>query len=445
MRNFKWFVKVAVLITLFFVIEYVIGFILSPTLSYTRIAFHEMYTQEDNIDVVFLGASHTYRTFDPAVLDEELGVNTFNAGSSSQRAIDSYFLLKELLSINAPKQVVFELPYHNFNVFYKDNKRDISPVPFFILYDYMKPSVNKVQYFANGLSSDYWADILFQSYRYKADFKPEYVKNSIREKVIEPDYKNYAYPEYPNEKYTGKGFVYGNAGFLPNNIGMVSPYPWSNERIDGEAVSYFEKIVDLCNEHGTELILVTAPIPIASLISMQNYDEAHMYLDGLVYKNGLKYYDFNLVKQDVFARPDDYFYDNSHMNGKAAAKFSKMFATFLKEYEAGEMDADEYFYNSFDELWADVDYVAAVGLEQNGDDFTATSLQGKYVEAEYEFSVKQEEGGYEVLQPYSDKNIFQYHGGSDEYTVRVNARAAGSQDAYQEYWELIVKPIAEAE
>lgn len=51
--------------------------------SYTRLTMHEFYNQE-NIDILFMGASHCYRGFDTNVTEEMLGCNTFNLGSSSQ-------------------------------------------------------------------------------------------------------------------------------------------------------------------------------------------------------------------------------------------------------------------------------------------------------------------------------------------------------------------------
>ena len=54
--------------------------LVDDTSSYTRITFHEMYEQ-DNIDILFVGSSHCYRTFIPEILDKKLGVNTFNVGT----------------------------------------------------------------------------------------------------------------------------------------------------------------------------------------------------------------------------------------------------------------------------------------------------------------------------------------------------------------------------
>jgi hypothetical protein len=52
--------------------------------SYTRMMLEEMYRYDGNIDTLFIGSSHVYRSLDPKIADRMLGKNTFNAGSSSQ-------------------------------------------------------------------------------------------------------------------------------------------------------------------------------------------------------------------------------------------------------------------------------------------------------------------------------------------------------------------------
>ena len=38
--------------------------------SYTRIMMHQLYTSEKNIDVVFVGSSHVYRSLVPEITDK---------------------------------------------------------------------------------------------------------------------------------------------------------------------------------------------------------------------------------------------------------------------------------------------------------------------------------------------------------------------------------------
>ena len=73
--------------------------LVDDTSSYTRITFHEMYEQ-DNIDILFVGSSHCYRTFIPEILDKKLGVNTFNVGTSAQQMDGSFMVIKEAAKYN---------------------------------------------------------------------------------------------------------------------------------------------------------------------------------------------------------------------------------------------------------------------------------------------------------------------------------------------------------
>lgn len=61
-----------------------------------------------DIDVLFLGSSHCYRTFDTRFYREQ-GINCFNLGSSNQTPMQTYVLLKQYLDSLNPKFVVFEV------------------------------------------------------------------------------------------------------------------------------------------------------------------------------------------------------------------------------------------------------------------------------------------------------------------------------------------------
>lgn len=85
--------------------------LVDDTVSYTRITFHEMYEQ-DNIDILFVGSSHCYRSFIPEILDEKLGKNTFNAGTSSQHLDSSYMIIREAAKYNDIEHIYLELYFN---------------------------------------------------------------------------------------------------------------------------------------------------------------------------------------------------------------------------------------------------------------------------------------------------------------------------------------------
>ena len=73
--------------------------------SYSRVMLQELYADAGNIDTLFLGSSHCYRSVDPAQVDAALGTHSFNAGSSQQLPDGSYYMLKEAAAQNPLKTV----------------------------------------------------------------------------------------------------------------------------------------------------------------------------------------------------------------------------------------------------------------------------------------------------------------------------------------------------
>lgn len=61
-----------------------------------------------DIDILFLGSSHCYRTFDTRFYRQQ-GFSCFNLGSSNQTPMQTYVLLKQYLDSLNPKFIVFEV------------------------------------------------------------------------------------------------------------------------------------------------------------------------------------------------------------------------------------------------------------------------------------------------------------------------------------------------
>ncbi len=61
-----------------------------------------------NIDLLFVGSSHSYRGFDPRIFEDH-NYSCFNLGSSSQSPIQTEILFKQYLHQLNPKLVVFEV------------------------------------------------------------------------------------------------------------------------------------------------------------------------------------------------------------------------------------------------------------------------------------------------------------------------------------------------
>lgn len=66
-----------------------------------------------NVDLLFLGSSHTYRGFDNRIFSDA-GYSSFNLGSSAQSHLQTQVLLKRYLQQLNPKLVIYEVYPHTF-------------------------------------------------------------------------------------------------------------------------------------------------------------------------------------------------------------------------------------------------------------------------------------------------------------------------------------------
>lgn len=309
--------------------------------SYTRITMHELYGQ-DNIDVLFLGSSHSYRSINTAVLDEKWGVNTFNAGSGSQNLVGSYYLLREASRDNRISRVYME-------VFY-ELQQDIpyykSPTAAYIISDYMKPSVNRITYLWDSGGKDYLAHGLILARRNWQDlFEPSKIRQLLENKKS-PAYRNYSYVKFDDEEYAGKGFVRNYNEVQQGDFSaseLFSPIP--ENAISEYNRDYLNKIIDFCRKEEIELIFYSAPMSDFRIRGVGNYDSYISQMKEFLKETDVPYYDFNLCRREFLDLDNSCFYDNHHLNGKGADLFSRAIADFF----AGDVDGDAVFWDSYEQ------------------------------------------------------------------------------------------------
>ncbi len=377
------------------------------TSSYTRIMFHEMYEQ-DNIDVLFVGSSHCYRSIIPEIMDAELGVNTFNAGTSSQQLDGSYMVIKEAERHNDIDHIYLELYYNGAFSVYK-NRSQMTQT--YIISDYLKPSIDKIQYLLNASSKEHYINSFILARRnWSKIFEEDYIKNLIIRKASD-DYKNYEYTYVTRETewYSGKGYVankqyvedwnfFSNAGYDKINLDNVSR-DW---------LATLEDIIDFCDKRGISLTLISAPMSNYLLAGSENYDEYIALVKELVSDTDVEYYDFNLCRDEYFPNKSELFKDNDHLNCDGAEIFSHLLAAFIN----GEIQETELFYNSYQEKINNLaPTVFGVSYHDERNDNWEKIRNCKIVSTgnsflEYEIVLTSENGETKILQEYSDNRFF---------------------------------------
>lgn len=432
MQTFK---KILIFFILFIIANICISFLLIPYYSGSDKMWKD-FQKESNPQIIFIGSSLAKRTLNPYVIENEIGITCFNMGTLDQCLDDSYIALQAAIFQKIPKKIILVCDYSRLKE--KNNK---------------KARIIFWKGLSNSLS--FWKRILMDS---KFIFSKENIK--------EPDSINYLYPwiynqnqngiflshiienikdKIKNEKfnenkmvkgklyYIGKGFEGVNQSLDPNKIS-------SRIEINPNALEKIEKMAELCKKNNIDFLLINTPHPVYDVIAYgDKYFDIMNTITKFFKEKKINYYDFSLIKPDIFVIKEEYYYDYEHFNYKGAKEFSKAFANFIKLREK-EKDLSKYFYTK-EEYLKSIKYISTVNFKtsvtKNGINIVARAYTGSTVNVEYEISIyDNKKNEYKVIKEYNkDSEYFYSTDKKGKYKIRVNARQIGSNSSYEKYCE----------
>ena len=250
---------------------------------FTRL--RELHDYQD-IDILFLGSSHAYRSFDPRIF-QHFGFETFNLGSSGQSPIQTEVLLNRYLDELNPKLIIFEVYPATFSTDGVESSLDI------IANDVVGPDTIKLALKQNHLKI--YNTLLYALYR-------DYFNNNSTYK--EDIKKN-------TDTYINGGFVEKEISFNDEQ----NPIKLSKWIFNEEQFNSLKKITDLLKNKEINLILLQAPLTRIKYNSFTNNSE----FDELIKQYGV-YLNFNeLIDLDDYTD----FYDSHHLNQNGVEKFNQ--------------------------------------------------------------------------------------------------------------------------
>ena len=301
--------------------------------SYTRVTMHELYEQK-NIDVLFCGASLSYRSFDTEILDEELGVNTFNSGTSAQPIDVTYYLLKDCLHRHDIKRVFVELsPIMAVQKEAKDRTAaDMTGV--YLVSDYMEWNLNKVRMLLGASEPELYANSFLVPKRYwKNACDLQSMIGVFREKCSD-SYKDFRYDSlfHETEWYKGKGYVECKTEVREGEFDDA--YANNDIRLTNVSTDwhyYVNEIIKLCEIEGVELTFICAPLSEYLLAAFgRTYNDYHNMVADMAEKAGIEFWDFSLVRDEYLLMSASDYMDSAHLNMYGAQKFSRLIAQVIE-------------------------------------------------------------------------------------------------------------------
>ncbi len=284
---------------------------------YSGMMMWDMYHAQENIDIVFLGSSHVYQSYDAEMADDIFGRNTFNAGSSGQLLDQSYFLMKEICKRNQVKTIYLDTTFLISRIKSSQNEESV-----FYISDYAKWSIDKIIY-------------LYESGGLKTLCEGAL---SVKRSLANWDAANFG-------EYRGDGFVYCKETLSPEKVDFES---YEDINLNSElpmsefSYKYLKKIIDYCQENEIELVLVDQPMLRDMVENVNGYSNYVDFMYKICRENQLIYLNFNLYKGEIGLTMEDY-YDEHHLNGSGAEKYTKVFCNTVKQIEEDPAAIDRLF------------------------------------------------------------------------------------------------------
>ena len=265
----------------------------------------QYYREAGGHDVIFIGDCEVYANFSPMELYRQQGITAYVRGNSQQLLWQSYYILKETYRYETPKAVVLNVNAMRYDA-------PVSEAFNRLCIDQMRWSPEKVGIIrASMLEEESFLSYVFPILRYHSRF----------DELTAEDIRWFA----GTRDNTYSGFQL-NTGIKPvENLPAKRKLP--NYQFGDICYAYLDKIRQLCEEHGTELILIKAPS-----VYPYWYDEYDAQMRDYAETYGLRFYNMVEKAEEIGLDYSLDTYDGGlHLNLTGATKLSGWFGRILAE------------------------------------------------------------------------------------------------------------------
>ena len=278
--------------------------------GFSEARFFDFYALPQNsLDMVFVGSSHSYCSFDPENFDATLGISSFQLGMPLQLPDATFYTLTKMYETQNPKVIIMEVYWQLLEVDFEE-KQAVQ------LFASMKDEKLEQSYFrevypiANKITGKFGLFTFRQDY---FEYRSKKINDWLERKF---SVSNPVKTQDGTEYYKGKGYVYCDYKMLPGEFSetnQFSGYDAKNFRIHPNQQKYLEKIIALCEEKGSQLVFVTAPVACVSLDLIKNYYAANSEINRFSSNYQIPYFDYNLPSQRL-ELTNFHFRDDAHLN-----------------------------------------------------------------------------------------------------------------------------------
>ena len=274
--------------------------------------WNDIYDGKINADILIYGSSRAWKHINPQILEDSLGLSTYNLGMDGHIFWSQYFRHQTYLLHNlTPKMIVLSLDIFsletNKNIgLYNKNQ--------FLPYMYCNETMHEYTKPYKGFS---WVDFNVPLIRYLFNQKATLHALMSIVALNKKPYRNKGY----------KGFdVLWDYNFEKAKLKKENYYATT----DGAAVNLLEQFISECATKKIELLLIYSPEYIAGQQFTKHREDVMKTYTTLASKHHLQFIDYS--SNEICYRKE-LFFNALHLNLKGSEIFSKTLAADLKNYK----------------------------------------------------------------------------------------------------------------
>lgn len=276
----------------------------------------EYYADAGNHDVIFVGDCEVYENFSPVTLWEEYGITSYIRGSAQQTIWQSYYLLEETFRYETPRVVVFNVLSMKYDTPESTGSQSRREAYNRMTLDTMKWSSSKWNAILASMTAeekqrDSMFTYLFPILRYHDRWS----------QLTREDFTYW----FRRDTVSHNGYLM-QTGVKPYQDAYMEP-PLADYKFGENSWYYLEKMTQLCEDRGIQLVLIKAPS--LSPVWWEQWDaQIQEYADqhGLLYINML-----NFQEEIGIDWQKDTYDAGLHLNVWGAEKASAWFGRILSQ------------------------------------------------------------------------------------------------------------------
>lgn len=314
----KAILKTTLFATILIVALSLLSTVLVDNKDYTA-KMEEFYTSEQALDIIILGNSHAYCSFDPAIINANLGVNAYNLGQGGQHIEVTYAYLEEALKYQQPQLVVVEL----FNA--RDVVKDAGVAVNLLSLNAMRPSLTQAEAIVNYLPPKYYLEALIPAVNQHHTWSsPATLADNLKDTFL---------PGYPFQNgYRAIDHML-TAENYQKYVDNIKELHNRFKPIPDDKLYWVEKMIALCREKDVDLMFTVSPM-VDAFIKNKDYEVWSGHIREIAKEKGIPFFDFNdeydemHFRREHFANEVNIFH---HTNEYGAYLSSMRLSRFIRE------------------------------------------------------------------------------------------------------------------